>query len=279
MSRILPVLALSLMSHPLIASAQEGVGLPSLPPPPGLEEAVLLPGWQRKDGTRMAGLQFKLEPGWKTYWRIPGDSGIPPRISFTGSQNVASLSLHWPAPEIFTAAGARTVGYHDALLLPVEITPVDPSMPVMLRAQADIGICDHICVPVSLQLETTLTAPGPTSPDPQITQALEKVPRIASVQAACVTEPVADGTRLTARLTLPQPIGPEATLFELAKTPTWVSEPIHRREGTTLIASAEFVPPEAAPFAIEAEDVRITVLSELGALEIRGCHSISGASN
>ena len=78
----------------------------------------------------MAGVRIALDKGWKTYWRSPGDAGIPPSLNFADSQNVARVTVHWPTPEIFDQNGLRSVGYDDELILPLEITPADPSQPV-----------------------------------------------------------------------------------------------------------------------------------------------------
>ncbi|KEO52781.1 protein-disulfide reductase DsbD domain-containing protein [Thioclava pacifica] len=268
MTRLLPVLSLALATLPFAAPAQQSV-LPAPPPPPGLENAELLPGWQRKDGSRMAGLEISLAPGWKTYWRAPGDAGIPPQITFAGSQNVADVKLHWPAPEIFLSAGMRTIGYHDGVLLPVSITPADPTKPVTLKAEATIGICDQICVPVTLNLEAELSGKGAL--DPRIEQALAAEPKPVDAVTRCQTEAVRDGVKVTARIDLPPAIGPEETLFELASRPVWVSEATSHREGDALVASADFVPPEAKPFDLDLRDVRITVLSDRGPVQIEGC--------
>lgn len=269
MTHMLPVLSLVLAAHPFAALAQQSTSLPAPPPPPGLESAQLLSGWQRADGVRMAGLEIDLAPGWKTYWRAPGDAGIPPQIDFTGSQNVASAVLHWPAPEIFTSAGMRTVGYHGGILLPVEITPQDPAKPVALKAQAVIGICDRICVPVTLHLEADLSGKG--APDARIEQALALEPKPIDAKTTCTTEPVRDGVKVIARIDLPPAIGPEETLLELTSRPVWVSEAESHREGDQLVTSADFVPPEAKPFDLDPKDVRITVLSDRGPVEIEGC--------
>jgi len=268
MIKLLSILALTLSAHPHLAAAQQSMDHP-VPHPPGLEGAQLLQGWMRADGTRMAGLSIDLEPGWKTYWRAPGDAGIPPQIDFIGSENVAKITLHWPAPEVFESAGMRTIGYHSDLVLPISITPKDPTKPVDLTANAAIGICDQICVPVSLHLHAHLAGKG--QPDPQIKAALQAEPKTISLHATCKTTPVRDGVKLTARFDLPPAIGREATLFELRSTPVWVSESESRREGNTLIATADFVPPEAKPFDLDLSDLRITVLSDRGAVQIDGC--------
>lgn len=269
MTRLLPVLGLFLGTLPLAASAQQLAALTDQPLPPGLERAEILEGWQRDDGTRMAGLLIALAPGWKTYWRAPGDAGIPPQIAFAGSENLGKAKLHWPAPEVFDTAGIRTVGYHGGLILPIEITPEDTAKTVDLRIEATIGICDKICIPANLHFEADLTGKG--APDPRIETALAAEPKRIVAPTECTVQPVRDGMNVTARITLPPAIGPEQPLFELASTPVWVSEAQSHREGDQLVATADFVPPEAEPFDLDPKDIRITVLSDRGAVQIDGC--------
>src|SRR5215213_8372431 len=74
--------------------------------------AVRLIGAARMNvDTMRAGLQIKLGPGWKTYWRYPGDSGVPPRFDFSRSENLGELSVLWPAPHRFTDDGGTSIGY------------------------------------------------------------------------------------------------------------------------------------------------------------------------
>src|SRR6266542_1702588 len=80
-----------------------------------------------------AGIEIRLDPGWKTYWRYPGDSGVPPRFGFTRSENVASVSVLWPAPQSFSDGSGRSIGYKDDVIFPLRIVPRDPAKPVVLR--------------------------------------------------------------------------------------------------------------------------------------------------
>src|SRR5262249_47360799 len=71
-----------------------------------------------------AGIEIKLDPGWRTYWRDPGDSGAPPIFDFSGSENVKSVNVLWPAPEKFPdGAGGHSIGYRDRVVLPVHVVP------------------------------------------------------------------------------------------------------------------------------------------------------------
>ncbi|MGH7088993.1 MAG: protein-disulfide reductase DsbD domain-containing protein, partial [Stellaceae bacterium] len=57
------------------------------------------------------GLEFELQPGWKIYWRSPGEAGYPPRIDWKGSQGFAAQQIDWPAPTRFSILGLQTMGY------------------------------------------------------------------------------------------------------------------------------------------------------------------------
>ncbi|MDR3495834.1 MAG: protein-disulfide reductase DsbD family protein [Ancalomicrobiaceae bacterium] len=100
-----------------------------------------------------AGLAIDLEPGWKTYWRYPGDSGVPPTLDTAGSVNVAAFTLEFPAPERFRDGSDQTIGYHRPVTLPLTITLADPAKPAELRIKAQFGVCRDICVPVDVSLD------------------------------------------------------------------------------------------------------------------------------
>ena len=230
--------------------------------PPGLASARLLPGWTDADGNRVAALELRLEPGWKTYWRMPGDSGLPPRFDWEASSNLDQIAYHWPAPEAIRSGDALTMGYHDALVLPLTATPVDQDHPVDLKLTIDFGLCEKICVPAHLELTAP---PVGTAPDAVIEAALTKEPQPVSNQPACRLTDIEDGVQVA--LTLPQSDVTAAAL-ELDDAPdVWVS-------GTEIEgghAHADFVGPTGAPFDLDTDKLRLTVLSPDGAVEMRGC--------
>ncbi|MCG8442415.1 MAG: thioredoxin family protein [Caulobacterales bacterium] len=104
------------------------------------------------------GLEFKLQPGWKIYWRSPGDAGYPPRIDWDKSENVASAQFEWPVPERFSVLGLETLGYKNEVILPLKVEPAEPGKPVTLRADISYLTCDEICVPHQVQLGLDLPA-------------------------------------------------------------------------------------------------------------------------
>ncbi len=106
----------------------------------------------------LLGLHFRLRPGWKIYWRSPGDAGFPPRPDWSGSTNLAAARLFWPAPERFSVVGFETLGYQDEVVLPVAVTLARAGQPLGLRAAVDYLTCKEICVPYTADLALDLPA-------------------------------------------------------------------------------------------------------------------------
>lgn len=130
-----------------------------------------------------AGIEMKLQPGWKTYWRYPGDSGVPPRFDFSGSRNVKDVQVLWPAPARFPDGAGYSIGYPIGVVFPLRILPTQAAEPVNLRLKLDYAVCEKLCVPVDAELELILT-PAATSPHEVLLRASEaRVPKRASIGA------------------------------------------------------------------------------------------------
>jgi DsbC/DsbD-like thiol-disulfide interchange protein len=241
--------------------------------PDEVVQAALRPGWETARGTHMAALEIRLADHWKTYWRAPGDAGIPPRFDWSGSQNLARVAFHWPRPQVFELNGLRSVGYLHDLVLPIEFVPKDPGRPVAVKARVNIGVCNDICVPVEFELSADLAGPGKA--DPAIRAALARVPVPAAkaglTRFDCTVRPIKDGLHLTAHIALPPQGAPETALFETSDPSIWVGATSTKREGGELVAGADLVPADSAPFALDRSQLRITVLGQDRAVELDGC--------
>lgn len=106
--------------------------------------------------TLSLGLDIQLAEGWKAYWRSPGEVGFPPQISWDGSSNVANVQILWPAPERFTAFGIENFGYHDRVVLPIQVTLETAGEPADIEAQVTLLTCSEICVPHDFTLSLAL---------------------------------------------------------------------------------------------------------------------------
>ncbi len=111
-------------------------------------------------GALSAGIEVAMKPGWKTYWRSAGEVGLPPEIDWSGSQNVASAELLYPAPSRFTAFEIENFGYAGTVLFPVRVALADPGAPARLRAEVRLLVCAEICVPETAALSLDLPAGG-----------------------------------------------------------------------------------------------------------------------
>ena len=233
----------------------------------------ILPGWRTKTGTHMAALRVRLAPGWKTYWRAPGDGGIPPRFDWTGSENLKAVQFHWPRPQVFAVNGIRSIGYHDELILPIEMTPsAAGGKPIEIKVSVELGVCEEICLPMQVDLRAELPSGG--GADPSIRASLSDQPISARSMgvtgATCTVDPIADGLRVTAQIRMPD-IGSEVAVLELPDKSIWISPSDMTRKGGLLTAITDMVPSNAAPFLLKRSDVRITVLGDKRAVDIQGC--------
>lgn len=127
-----------------------------------------------------AGAEIKLAPGWKTYWRYPGDSGVPPRFDFARSENVRSVTVKWPAPHRFVDDGGVSIGYRDRVVFPLTILPKDAARPVVLRLDLDYAVCEKMCIPASAKVEITLDKKS-ASQETDLDAAEAYVPKQAAV--------------------------------------------------------------------------------------------------
>jgi suppressor for copper-sensitivity B len=115
------------------------------------------------EGRIQVGLQFNLEPHWKVYWRSPGDAGFPPKLDFTGSENVSATDLSWPIPERFSVIGLETLGYEDEVVFPFTLAAIDPTKPAKLVARVNYLTCNDVCIPYEANLAMTIP-PGKGEP-------------------------------------------------------------------------------------------------------------------
>jgi DsbC/DsbD-like thiol-disulfide interchange protein len=127
-----------------------------------------------------AGLEIRLKDGWKTYWRYPGDSGVPPVLDFSGSQNVKTVTVLYPAPARFPdGAGGHSIGYKGDVIWPLHVEPQDPGKPVRLDLKLAYAACEKLCVPAQAKLELLLTADGGN--ETAVGSAEARVPKPAAI--------------------------------------------------------------------------------------------------
>lgn len=232
------------------------------------------PGWTQADGSHLAGLHLTLAPGWKTYWRVPGDAGIPPQFDWAGSENIAQLALSWPAPHVFDQSGYRSIGYKDDLVIPLHITPKTAGGDIRIKGEIDIGVCNDICIPQTFRFDQTVSA-DLYQPDPVIAAALAATPYSAAEagvgSVTCDLRPIDGGLRISVTIAVPHAGGSEAVVVETDDPQIWVSEAKTQRSAGTLTASSDMIHTNDTAFSVDRSALRFTVVGAAHSVDIRGC--------
>ena len=142
---------------PLFASLLiTALWVPNASAMPKSHEARLVAG---SGGKATAALQITLHDGWKTYWKMPGDAGVPPQFDWSASSNVKAVEVLYPAPKRFQDAGGETIGYKHEVVFPLLVTPGDTAKPVQLALKLDYAVCKDICIPARSELSVDLASP------------------------------------------------------------------------------------------------------------------------
>ena len=237
-------------------------------------EARILTGWRQDDGRHVAALHLTMLDGWKTYWRAPGDAGVPPRFDWRGSDNLAAVRVTWPTPRTIDQGGIRTIGYSDAVTLPLTLTPAEAGKPITLSGTVELGVCKDICVPMTLNLSQELPF-SETRRDPRIVSAIASRPFSAQeggvAAVRCTMSAMQGGLRLRAEVDLPRIGQNEIAVIETANPAIWVAQAETHRSQGRLVAETELHHVEGHAFALDRSGLRITVIGDDKAVDIRGC--------
>ncbi len=103
-------------------------------------------------------LHMRLAEGWRIYWRTPGASGLPPQFDWTGSTNLAAVTMRWPAPIRFTFFGQESQGYRGEVLFPILARLVTPGAEASFRLTVQYLICREVCIPGEADLALDLAS-------------------------------------------------------------------------------------------------------------------------
>ena len=220
---------------------------------------------------RLTGIQLRMDPGWKTYWRNPGDTGMPPEFDWTGSKNLKSAEVLYPAPHRFDDAGGAAVGYGEDVLFPVKLTPERDGEPIELKVAFSYGLCKDLCVPNEVTLSLDLPAGGATGEALLLETALAQVPKPAAaglLPEVAGVEATLDGDapKLVVDAVFPQ--GATGTDLFIDGGDTFVPVPKAlgaAADGKQRFAVAFDSAEEAA--AIKGKTLRLTLVSDQGSTD------------
>ena len=240
----------------------------------GLDSIDVIAGWRQANGSHMAAIDIQLEKGWKTYWRVAGGGGIPPQFDWSASENIASFDVKWPAPTVFWDYGQQSIGYKDALVLPIIFHPKDADKPMRISGTIDFGVCENVCVPVRSALNADLPARAAVGKS-AIKKALQKTARSGASAGmkikACSFTPVKGGFAIMAQLETADGFNKrDVGVIEYPTGPNgWLQQQPSEHKGYTMAANATLYAEDVA--FIDRSKLRVTVLSNGKAVEIHGC--------
>ncbi|ESX52067.1 hypothetical protein NLY43_08275 [Mesorhizobium sp. C416B] len=116
-------------------------------------------------------LDIALKPGWKTYWRDPGDAGVPPQIDVSASTNITDAAFSFPPPQRHDDGYGKWAGYNHPVSLPVTFTLSSPGDAAVIDADIFLGICETICIPVQTRLSVYPAADPDNAEDAALVKA------------------------------------------------------------------------------------------------------------
>lgn len=220
----------------------------------------------------VAGVQLRMDPGWKTYWRNPGDSGVPPSFDFKGSKNLKQAELLYPAPHRIADANGTAIGYDDEVIFPVKITPEHEGEPVELKVVFEYGLCKNLCIPNEVSLALVVALDEGKGDATLLENALALTPKKAASGLLPVVENVtadldAPNPKITIDAVFPQ--GARGTDLFINGEETYV--PVPKPDGPVADGKQRFIvdlgsPAEAA--ALKGKTLTLTLVSDLGSTEM-----------
>jgi DsbC/DsbD-like thiol-disulfide interchange protein len=223
-----------------------------------------------KSALLLAGVEIKLQPGWHTYWRYPGDSGVPPQFDFSGSDNLKSARVLYPAPQLHKDESGETIVYERDVIFPIEVAPRDPAKPMRLHVALDYAVCAKMCVPAKGKADLVLRSGAEANPALHAAQA--RVPRKLTAAAAGLNVKRHNGgAKPQITVDLPAPAQGPVTVLVEGPTAQWAL-PIPKPAAQSPPGKREFtfaldgLPPGADPS--KPADLTFTVLEDADAFEV-----------
>ena len=222
-----------------------------------------------------AGLDILLAPGWKTYWRYPGDSGVPPSFDFSGSRNVNSVTVLWPAPQRMKDGGGQSIGYDRGVIMPLRVMPKDPNRSVILDLKLSYAVCEKLCIPAEAKARLKLVSTE-SSHEAALAAAEARVPKPAELGgkdslAIRSVRREQGGSRPRVVVEVAAPKDAAIDLFAEGPTPEWAL-PLPEPAGSPAPGVRQFafeldgLPAGAKP---KGAELTLTLVGEADAIEVK----------
>ena len=221
--------------------------------------------------TLLAGVQLRMNSGWKTYWKNPGDSGVPPSFDWSGSKNLKHAEVLYPAPHRFADANGTAIGYDDEVVFPVKLTPEREDKPIELKLAFAYGLCKDLCIPNDVSLGLALAADAGKGDALLLENFLARVPKPAKsgvLPGVNRIEAKLDGD--APELVVDAVFPPGATGNDLFVDAGDVFVPVPRPLGPVIGGEQRFAVIFASPSesaAVKSRTLALTLVSDQGSTE------------
>jgi DsbC/DsbD-like thiol-disulfide interchange protein len=205
-----------------------------------------------------AGLHIILLPGWKTYWRVPGASGIAPAIEATG-ENLKSSTILYPTPQRLKAGEDDIIGYKEEVVFPILLQPVDLAKPMAIKLKSFLGVCDEVCIPVQYEATATFKPAGSASADDAMLATwMARLPKSASDVVTAATATLERG-KPSLQIALAKPV---QDIFVEGKSTHYFHAPHFAGSNAKLTVSGATTLDE-----LKGEPIRLTMITEQSGVE------------
>lgn len=242
-------------------------------------DVKLLPGRAEADGGRMAALVIDVTPEWKTYWRNPGEAGIPPRFDWTRSENLRGAEILWPRPHAFESFGITTLGYSGRVVFPVRLEPENPAQPMQIDLGLSLGVCKDICILEETRIQGRIM-PGEAETGADLVAAAEATVPMSGGQsgltrATCRISGSGASRQFDAKLEFDRTVEAPMVIVEGPET-TWFSQIVTTAGapgatgGSRIMVAAAMSLIDGSAW-VDRSELRLTVLGEDFAADVRGC--------
>ncbi len=244
--------------------------------PSQIASAAFLSGWQQDDGSHVAALRFEMEPGWHTYWRVPGQVGIPWEFDWSGSSNLKSVTFEWPRPEILETFGFVSFVFEEELVLPVRLVPIDSATPIEISLAIDYGLCSEICIPATVDLNGQIDVASVSQGREVIEKALSQRAQSAAeggvLKATCNIVPTDKGFSLATSIEFAASQNDAQYVVVEAPDPmVWIDFADTKTEGHHVTSRARIDGLDGNGVLLDRSSLRVTVLDADRAVEVQGC--------
>jgi DsbC/DsbD-like thiol-disulfide interchange protein len=231
----------------------------------------LIAGTNKPGVPLTAGIEIRLQPGWHTYWRSPGDSGIPPRFDFSGSSNLKTAEVLYPVPQLRKDEGGQSLGYEADVIFPVKVTPIEIGKPIGLKVMLAYAVCEKLCIPAIGHAELHLDI-GESAQELVLQAALARVPKPVSPAEIGLSVRRINHPKPSITVDLRAPAHKRIQLFVEGPTPEWAL-PIPKKETAASADHQQFnfeldgLPPGVDPK--DPLELTFTIVEGNGGVEVK----------